>query len=262
MATKKKIHVSVPAPTAWPLVAALGMALTFAGFLTTWPVGAVGFLLCMVGFAGWFKDCYPGDSEVEMQVLPHHIPSEVSTARTLDTDHPHHRAKLPLEIHRAPSGILGGIAGGIAMMAVAAVGSFILNGSPWQPFNLAAATFMQSITQLDLNAFHATAFFVAIGILFVASVCIGLVYGIALPLLPKHPILLGALIMPFIWSFLLYAAMSTINPLLNDTVNWWWFAFAQVIFGLVAGLVVSKGDHIRTLQFKAFAERAGVEKNR
>ena len=59
MASKKKIQVAVPAPTAWPLVAALGMALTFTGFLTTWPIGLVGFILCMVGFVGWFKDCYP-----------------------------------------------------------------------------------------------------------------------------------------------------------------------------------------------------------
>ena len=262
MASKKKIQVAVPAPTAWPLVAALGMALTFTGFLTTWPIGLVGFILCMVGFVGWFKDCYPGDREVELEVLPHHIPTKVTTSRTLDTNHPLHRAKLPLKIHRVPSGIIGGIAGGIAMMAVAILGSFILHGSPWHPFNLTAATLMQSMTELDVNTFHPTAFFVALGIQLVASVCIGLVYGVALPLMPRHPILLGALIMPFIWSFLLYAAMRTINPELDGTINWWWFLAAQVIFGLVAGFVVSKGEHIHTLQFKAFAERAGVEKNR
>ena len=262
MATKKTVKVAVPAPTAWPLVTALGMALTFTGFLTTWPVGAVGFVLCIIGFIGWFKDCYPNDLEVELEVLPHHIPSKVFTRRETDMDHPHHRAKLPLEIHRTPSGVLGGIAGGIAMIVVAVIGSLILHGSPWYPFNVAAATLMQTITEGDLAAFHATAFFVALGIQFVVSICIGLVYGVALPLMPKHPILLGALIMPFIWSFLLYAAMSTINPLLEVTINWWWFLVAQVTFGLVAGFVVSKCEHIRTLQFKAFAERAGIEKER
>ncbi len=78
---------------------------------------------------------------------------------------------------------------------------------------------------------------------------------------PLPNIILGALIIPFIWSFLLYESMSILNPVLDKTVNWWWFLIAQLAFGLVAGLVVSKGEHIRTLQFKAFAERAGIEKD-
>ena len=81
-------------------------------------------------------------------------------------------------------------------------------------------------------------------------------------MMPKHPILLGAIIIPFIWSFLLYESMSIINPILDLTVNWWWFLIAQFAFGLVAGIVVSKGERIRTLQFKAFAERVGIEGNK
>lgn len=257
----KTIKVATPAPTAWPLVAALGMALTFTGFLTTWPVGGVGFVLCMIGFVGWFKDCYPSDLEVEFEVLPHHIPSEVTTSRTIDQNHPHHRAKLPLQIHRAPSSIRGGIAGGIAMMIVAVIGSLFLHGTPWYPFNAVAATLMTSLTETNLNSFNFVALLVSLGILLVASACTGLVYGVLLPLMPKRPILLGALIIPFIWSFLLYESMRIINPLLDSTVNWWWFLVAQLAFGLTAGIVVSKGEKIRTLQFKAFAQRAGLQEN-
>lgn len=264
MAKKKpvKINVAVPAPTAWPLVAALGMTLTFAGFLTTWPIGVVGFILCMVGFSGWFKDCYPSDQEIELEVLPHHVPSEVTTLRDTAKDHPHHRAKMPLEIHRTPSGILAGLAGGLAMGVVAVLASLFIHGSPWHPFNIVAATLMHSLTESDLNAFHLGAFFIAIGIQLVTSIGVGLLYGVVLPMLPKHPIILGALIIPFIWSFLLYESMSILNPVLDNTVNWWWFLFAQFVFGLVAGLVVSKGERIKTLQFKAFAERAGIEKEK
>lgn len=269
MAMKKKttkrvntVKVAVPAPTAWPLVAALGMALTFAGFLTTWPIGGVGFVLCMIGFMGWFKDCYPSDLEVELEVLPHHVPSEVTTSRTTDQNHPHHRAKLPLQIHRAPSGVLGGIAGGIAMIVVAVIGSLFLHGSPWHPFNIVAATLMPSMNEMGISDFHFTALLVALGIQLVASVCIGLVYGVVLPMMPRHPMLLGAIIIPFIWSFVLYESMSIVNPVLDATVNWWWFLVAQLTFGLVAGFVVSKGEKIRTLQFKAFAQRLGVEEDR
>ncbi len=263
MAKKKevKLKVSVPAPTAWPLVSALGMALAFAGFLTTWPIGVVGFILCMVGFMGWFKDCFPDDLEVEVEALPHHIPSEVTTSRTIDTEHPHHRAKLPLKVHRAPTGVIGGLAGGGAMTLLAIIGGFILHGSPWHPFNIVAATVMHSLTETDLMGFHFGAFLIAIGIVLVVSICIGLVYGVVLPMMPRHPILLGAIIIPFIWSFLLYESMSILNPILDQTVNWWWFLAAQFLFGLVAGFVVSKGEHISTIQFKSFAERVGAEED-
>ena len=211
---------------------------------------------------GWFKDCYPNDLEVDIEAQPHHIPSEISSTKTISHEHPHHRAKLPLEIHRAPSGIAGGLAGGIAMTIFAIIGSFILHGSPWYPFNIVAATLMQSLTETDLMGFHLGAFLIAIGILLVVSICIGLVYGVVLPPMPRHPILLGALIIPFIWSFLLYESMNILNPVLDATINWWWFLVAQFIFGLVAGVVVSKGERIKTLQLKAFAQRAGVEEDK
>ncbi|MFT4593920.1 MAG: hypothetical protein ACI9JK_001641 [Phycisphaerales bacterium] len=261
MSTKKTISVAVPANSAWPLVAALGTTLTFAGFLTSWPVGATGGIIALVGFVGWFKNCYPHDVEVELEVQPHHVPSEISSARTTNTSHPHHRAKLPIEVHRVPSGIIGGIAGGVAMLLFAIAGSLIIHGSPWYPFNVAAATLLPSITENDLLDFNGTAFLVALVIQLFVSVCIGLVYGAVLPMLPRRPILLASIIIPFIWTFLLYESMKFINPTLDSTVNWWWFLCAQLVFGTVAGIVVSKGEKIKTLQFKSFAERAGVEEN-
>lgn len=258
--TPTKITIAVPAPTAWPLVAALGITLAFAGFLTTLLVGISGGILCIIGFAGWFKDRFPQDIELEVEVLPHHIPSEVTTTKTIHEDHPNHRAMLPLKVHRAHAGIIGGIAGGIAMLIVAVIGSVYLHGSPWYPFNVMSASVMPSITAEGLQNFNLVALIVALGIHATLSVCIGLVYGVVLPLLPKHPIVLAALIIPFIWSFLLYTGMSTLNPVLDETVHWWWFLFAQVVFGLVAGIVVAKTERITTLQFKAYAERAGIEK--
>ena len=145
------------------------------------------------------------------------------------------------------------------MGIVAVIASYFLYGSVWHPFNLVAATVMPSITDADLIHFHLDAFLISIVIQLIAATCVGLVYGVVLPMLPKHPILLGAIVIPFIWSFLLYESMDIINPVLNSNVNWWWFLISQLVFGLVAGLVVSKSERIRTLQFKAFAERAGIE---
>lgn len=257
-----KTTVKVPAPTAWPLVAALGLTLAFAGFLTTWLVGIVGGVLCVVGFVGWFKDRFPQELELDIEVEQHHEPSKIKTTKTTHKEHPHHRAMLPLKIHRAPSGIIGGIAGGTAMLLVAIIGALIMHGSPWYPFNIMSATIMPSITEEALTTFNLTSVIVALGIHATLSVCIGLVYGVVLPLLPKHPILLGALIIPFIWSFLLYTLMSTLNPVLDESVNWWWFIFAQIVFGFVAGFVVSKSERVSTLQFKSFAERAGIEEGK
>jgi hypothetical protein len=261
MATTKKT-IKIPKPTAWPIVSALGLTLVFAGFLTTWLIGIAGGILCSIGFIGWFKDRFPNNLEISVEVEVHHLPAEVSSTRSTHEEHPYHRAMLPLEIHRLPAGLLGGIAGGAAMLIVSVIGSYIIHGTPWYPFNVMSASVMHSITEQHLNIFNATAFVVALGIHATLSICIGLIYAVVLPLLPKHPIILGALIIPFIWSFLLYSAMNTLNPVLDATVNWWWFLIAQLVFGLVAGFVVSKSEKIQTLQFKAFAERAGIEKGK
>lgn len=262
MSKQNTVKVEIPANTAWPLVSALGMALTFTGFLTSWPIGAIGFILCMIGFIGWFKDCYPRSLEVELEVLPHHVPSKVTTSRTINRSHPHHRAKLPIEIHRTPSGIIGGLAGGLAMAFTAVIASMFIHGNPWHPFNIVAATVMHSLTESDLMTFHLSAFLISIVIQLIASILVGLVYGAILPMLPRHPIILASIVIPFIWSFLLYESMVVLNPVLDNSVNWLWFLIAQFVFGLTAGLVVSKGERIRTLQFKAFADRAGIEENK
>jgi len=257
--TTTKTTIKVPKPTAWPLVAAFGLTLAFAGFLTSYLVGIIGGILSVIGFIGWFKDRFPNNLEITVEVEAHHIPAPVHSTKSTHEEHPHHRAILPLKIHRTQSGLIGGIAGGIAMLIVSVIGSFIMHGSPWYPFNVMSASVMHSITEQNLTNFNAIAFVVALGIHATLSIGIGLVYGVVLPLLPKHPIILGALIIPFIWSFLLYATMNILNPVLNETVNWSWFLVTQFVFGFVAGIVVSKSEKIQTLQFKAFAERAGIE---
>ena len=52
--------VQLPAPTAWPLVLALGISLMLAGMVTNVAISLLGLVLAVAGSVGWFR-----------QVLPH-----------------------------------------------------------------------------------------------------------------------------------------------------------------------------------------------
>ena len=49
------------------------------------------------------------------------------------------------------------------------------------------------------------------------------------------------------------------NPVLNQRIDWLWFVVSQMGFGIVAGIVVSRQERIRTWQRLPFAVRAGME---
>jgi hypothetical protein len=76
---------------------------------------------------------------------------------------------------------------------------------------------------------------------------------------PRRPILLGGFVGPILWSGLLYSILGIINPVLNQRIDWLWFVLSQLGFGIVAGIVVSHQERIRTWQHLPFALRAGME---
>jgi hypothetical protein len=80
-----------------------------------------------------------------------------------------------------------------------------------------------------------------------------------LPMLPRRPILLGGFIAPLLWSGLIHSILGIVNPVLNQRIDWLWFVFSQVGFGIVAGLVVSRQERIRTRQQLPLALRVGLE---
>jgi hypothetical protein len=88
---------------------------------------------------------------------------------------------------------------------------------------------------------------------------VGLLYGVALPMFPRRPKLLGGILAPLFWSGMLYAEMGIINPVLQQRIDWKWFIASQFAFGLVAGFVVAKHERIATMQHLPFAVRAGIE---
>ena len=256
--------VDIPAPTAWPIVLAFGIALVFAGLVTSAPVSLLGAVLSIAGSVGWFRDVLPKAKEETVTVKDE--PVTIFTVRReverlpVAPDLP--RALLPLETYPVSAGIKGGLAGGVAMAVLACLYGLLKQGSIWYPINLLAATaYAQSLKvgTLPLSGFHIDGFLIALAIHLLTSLLVGLLYGAMLPMLPRRPILLGGIIAPILWTGLLHSILGLINPLLNQLIDWRWFIASQFGFGIVAGLVVVQQERIRVRQFAPFLMRAGFE---
>jgi formate-dependent nitrite reductase membrane component NrfD len=146
------------------------------------------------------------------------------------------------------------------MAALAVIYGIVSGHGIWYPINLLSAGFFPArITIEQIAAFHWDALIVASVIHLLCSLLVGLLYGVALPMFPRNPILLGGLIAPVLWSGLLHSILEAIDPVLNQRINWLWFVLSQIGFGVVAGIVVSRQVRIRTWQEVPFAVRAGIE---
>jgi len=256
--------IQLPAPTAWPIVMALGVALLFTGLVTNLFIGILGLVLMVSGGVGWF-----------LQVLPHelHVPVPVTveevvvvTSRTLRRRLPSstmHRKILPVETFQITTGIKGGIAGGIAMTVPAGIFSVLKYHSFWYATNLlAAGGFVDWIGASDqfLGQFHWQGSLAALAIHSVTSLLVGLLYGAMLPMYPKYPIVTAGVVAPLMFTAILHSALGVVSPILNQRIDWFWFFISQIAFGLVCGYVVNLQAKVRTPQFQAlpFAVRAGL----
>ena len=256
--------VQLPAPTVWPLVLALGIALIFTGMVTHWVMSLLGLLLVLPSIAGWFLQVLPHEHHVYVPVTTEVIP--VVSTRTTRAQLPvgvNHRKLIPVETFSIMAGVKGGVAGGIAMIVPAALYGLIRFHSIWYAVNLlAAGGFVSWAGESDafLAQFHLLGLLAASGIHGVTSLLIGLLYGAMLPMFPRKPILTAGFVAPFLWTGLLYTTLGVISPILSQRINWLWFAASQIAFGLVAGFVVNLQVKVRTPQFQAlpFAVRAGL----
>jgi hypothetical protein len=256
--------IHLPAPTAWPIVLALGISLVIAGMVTHWVISLLGLLMVVPGVVGWFSEVFPEEHLVYVDVHADvvEIKSTRETMAQLPLDE-RHRKLLPVETFSIMSGVRGGIAGGIAMIVPAALYGLIRYHSIWYAANLlAAGGFVNWAGESNefLAQFHLQGLLAAMGIHSLASVLIGLLYGAMLPMFPKKPILTCGFIAPFLWTGILHSALGIISPILNERIDWWWFIVSQIAFGLVAGYVVNRHVRVRTPQFRSlpFTVRAGI----
>src|SRR6266852_3671683 len=255
--------LQLPAPTAWPIVLAFGLTLIFAGLVTSISVCILGALLALVGTVGWFRDILPHEAHETVPVSDRVEP--IATTRTEVAHVPWitqdlNRAWLPLEIYPVSAGIKGGLAGSVVMAILAMAYGIASKHGIWYPINLLAAGFFPARnTTAQIAAFHLDSFVIAVAVHLVTSLIVGLLYGAMLPMFPRRPILLGGLVAPLLWSGLLHSILGIVDPLLNQRIDWFWFVLSQVGFGIVAGIVVSRQERVRTWQHLPLAVRAGME---
>jgi hypothetical protein len=262
--TGKPEAVVLPAPTAWPFLLALGASLIFAGLLTNVSVSILGAILYVAGAVGWFRQVLPHEHHVEVPVVPEPeaAPVPAREVMRLPVAQQVQRAWLPLKIYPISAGVKGGLAGGVAMALLAMLYGLIFYRSLWYPINLIAGSLYAAPavpTTEALMHFRFDWFFFALAMHLTMCLLVGLLYGAMLPMLPTRPIILGGIIGPLLWTGLLYRILDYVNPLLDQEINWWWFAASQVAFGVVGGLVVVRQNQVWTSENLPLAMRAGIE---
>ena len=255
--------LEVPASTAWPFILALGFTLIFAGLVTSLSISVLGAGLALAGCIGWFHEVLPHEHEEVVPIVPDEI--RISTVHRVVERLPISdlsRAWLPLKTYPISAGLKGGLSGSLAMAILACAYGVLKAGSLWYPINLlAAAVYSQSVKlgPAQLHSFQADSFAIAVGLHLLVSALVGLLYGAMLPMFARHPIVLGGLVGPVLWSGLLYTILGLLNPLLASHIDWPWFIASQVAFGIVAGVVVVRQSPVLTHENLPFAVRAGIE---
>jgi hypothetical protein len=255
--------IHLPAPTAWPVVLAFGCTLAAAGLVTSAGISILGGVLVLAGCIGWFRQVLPHEQHEEVPVVEQ--PVTISSTRALVERirlSPEHRAHLPIETYPIVSGIKGGIAGGIAMIVPALLYGLIAQHSIWYPVNLlggAGVAHWRNPTVAEIAAFHWQGLLVACVIHSAACLLVGLLYGAMLPMLPRHPVLLGGILAPVLWTGILHSFMGIINPALAAHIAWGWFLVSQVTYGVTAGVVVARQERIPTAGSLPWPARLGIE---
>jgi hypothetical protein len=259
--------VELPTPTPWPMVAALGIMLLAAGFVTSIVIGLAGFLTALVGAIGWFRQVFPvPEHEIYPYVEPARqaAPIKLSPRRIshLALGAGGHRAYYPVQVHRYSSGIFGGLAGGAAMAVLAMLYGLLFQHSIWYPINLLAAAALPSMAEANvqtLDQFNALSFFIAVLSHGLLSIGVGMLYTVILPMLPaRFEWFWGGIMVPIIWTALLFPMFDIVNPALAARVDWVWFIICQISFGVVGGYVVFKSAKVETMQTWPIAARMGM----
>lgn len=236
-----------------------------AGLLTNASLSVLGGILFLIGAVGWFRQVLPHEHHevvlvVEGEAAPVALVSREVTRLPIAGEI--QRAWLPLKVYPVSAGIKGGLAGGGAMALLAMLYGVISFRSVWYPINLIAGSLYDSPsvpTMHELVHFRFDWFLFALAMHLTMCLLVGLLYGAMLPMLPTRPIVLGGIIAPLLWTGLLYTILGFVNPLLDDQINWVWFAASQVAFGIVAGLVVVRQNKEWTAENLPLAMRAGIE---
>src|SRR5258705_1773131 len=259
--------VEVPASTPWPFVTAFGLALLFAGLVTTLAVRVVGVVVLFCGAVGWFRVVMPVQQEESLKVVRTLSVARV-TSSTRKVDHLRpgtggHRIRIPAEVHPYSAGLIGGAVGGVGMAIIACLYGLLAHGSIWYPVNLLAAAALPSLTDAGpevLNTFQMPGFIVALLSHVIISLFVGLLFATILPMMPsRFTAFWGSFLAPVLWTALIASTLQLINPALNSKIAWPWFIASQIAYGLITGYIVAHSKLVETAQDWPLAARAGFE---
>ena len=229
--------IELPAPTPWPMITAFGITLLCTGLVTHVAISVVGLILAWRGAVGWFREDLPVERHAPVPMRPvgqraQPVKASPHTVVHLRAGEAGHRVRLPVEVHPYSAGIIGGCVGAVVMAIVACAYGLVAYHSIWYPINLLAAAALPSMAQADLaqlQAFHGTAFGVALLSHGAISLLVGLLFAVLLPMLPsRRAAFWGSLMAPLLWSALVWATLRLINPALNARIDWGWFIASQV----------------------------------
>lgn len=260
--------IELPTPTAWPIISAFGLTLFFAGLVTDIFITVIGTVIGLVGAVYWCLDLFPHPKHEPVKLRgvesgPKPIRTAGRVVQMLEAGHVPHRAHIPVTVHPYTAGVIGGAAGGIAMAIAACISGLILFGSIWYPVNLLAAGGLPSLaiaSKQTLMDFNAAGLIVGILSHGTVSIMVGLLYTVIVPMLPRRLEWLWAgVVIPVIWTAVIFFTLGLINPALNAAISWPAFVLCQIIFGLVCGFVVFRSGKVETMQSWSLAQKLGVE---
>ena len=268
MESESRDVILLPAPTAWPMVFAFGLALLFAGLVTTFYVSIVGILLVLRAAVGWWFEVLPAEHH-EAVALDRPVQEQAAEERPVTRRVEHlrpgedgHRVRIPAEIKPYSSGIKGGLVGAVAMAVVALVFGVVTQGSIWYPINLLAAAALPDMATAsveELRRFSALGLGLGTVIHLLTSILVGVLYAVMLPMFPKGAWLWAGIVSPLLWSGLIASSLELVNPALNARIDWRWFVASQLAFGMIGGYVIARSQSIGTMQSWTLAMRTGLE---
>lgn len=257
--------IELPAPTPWPLVLALGVALIFVGLMSTSIISIAGAAVFLLSAIGWWRQVLPAESHelvaVEGEPAPLAVPAAIPVVHLRAARHAP-KVQVPLERKPWAAGLKGGVVGAVAMAGVALFFGLVIRGSVWYPINLLAAAAVPSLANAtvdQLKEFSSLGLILGSIIHVCTSLLVGVLYAVMLPMFPRKAFWWAGVSAPILWSGLIASVMTLVNPALSARVDWRWFIASQLAFGLTGGFVIAKSMNIEARENLPLAVRAGIE---
>ncbi len=261
---RKHETVELPAPTVWPLVFALGVALISAGLLSSAYVSLAGGLLVLGAATGWWRQVLPVErhEHVALDAVDTAPRKVVIPVEYLRAGKEKHRIRIGVKISPFSAGFKGAVVGGIGMAGVAMLFGIISQGSIWYPINLLAAAAVPSLATASveqLRQFSMPGLVLGAIIHGLGSLLVGVLYAVMLPMFPRKAFWWAGVSAPILWSGLIASILGFVNPALTDRIDWRWFVASQLAFGLTGGYVVARSVDIESRRDWPLELRAGLE---